>query len=605
MPIRPPSGRRHRFPIRAGFTLLLIVAALVVPGTLWIGSGGEERAADFRFINRGSITTLDPAAMSWMQDIRLALTIWEGLYSYHPETTEPIPGTSLPAEISADRRTYAFHLQPEAKWSNGDPVTADDFVYGWRRAMEPGTAADYSCFFDLIEGAKEYRSWRLAQTQRIGRIDDSTLKRAARDEHMAEADRRFAANVAITAMDERTLRVRLVRPVAYFLDLCAFSIFLPVHRASVEKFKIVSDDGLVYYSEQWVKPGNTFHNGPFRMTDWAFKRTIRLEKNPHYWNRDSVKLDSVELVDVEDPNTVWLFYSSGQVDWISSIDTDFAPKLIASSRSLLPHATNRRGTQRRDIHAFPAFGTYYYDFNCLERMKDGRPNPFGDRRVRQAFTMAVDKQELVDRVIRLGNPVATTFVPPDSVPGYPRVTGLPHDPEGARRLLAEAGYPGGKGFPEAVILFNTGAQHADIAQAVIGMWEKQLGVRGRIEGKEVKTFREDKKATNFMICRAGWYGDYGDPTTFLELLQTGNGNNDGSYSDPTYDRMLAEAEAAPDPQERLRKLAEAETYLVNEGVPLLPLYQYVNVFGFDPDKVKNLHLTPRMMTVIHVIEVSR
>ena len=388
---------------------IILLAGIAV--AIWLGGGTGEPRADFRFINRGSIFTLDPAAMSWMQDIRLALTVWEGLYTYDPETTEPIPGCAFPAEISDGERTYTFRIRPEARWHNGDPVTAHDFVFGWRRAMEPGTAADYAFFFDLIEGVKDYKAWRLSETERIGSIEDAGRQRAARDAHLAEADRRFAETVGIRALDDKTLRVRLARPVAYFLDLCAFSTFLPVHRPSVEPFKIIGDQGVIYYSEQWVKPGNAVFNGPFYITEWKFKQHIRLAKNPHYWNRDAVKLNTIEMVDVEDPNTAWLLYSSGSVDWLSELDTDYAPKLIASSASPFAIATNHSGAERNDIHAFPAFGTYFYNFNCKEKLPDGQPNPFHDPRVRQAFTMAVDREQLVKEVIRRGNPVATTMVP--------------------------------------------------------------------------------------------------------------------------------------------------------------------------------------------------
>lgn len=586
----------------------LVVAGIIaaVFAVLWASTDHAREPADFRFINRGSITTLDPAAMSWMQDIRLGLTVWEGLYRYDPETTEPIPGCAFPARISNDRRTYTFEIRPEARWHTGEPVTAHDFQYGWRRAFEPGTAADYAFFFDHIVGVKEYVAWRLAEIQRIGAIADRTEKRRVRDAHLAEADRRFCETVGIRVLDERTLEVELVRPVHYFLDLCAFSIFVPVHRQAIEPFKIVSDSGLIYYNEQWPKPGNACYNGPFYITDWQFKRSMWLARNPHYWQADTVKLDTLEMLDIEDRNTAWLFYSSGRVDWLSEASVMvYTPRLIADSGSPVPGALNTQGTRRDDIHAFPAFGTYFYNFNCTDRLPDGAPNPFVDPRVRQAFTMAVDKQKIVDQVVRKGNPVATTFIPVGSIPGYPTVTGRSYDPDRARQLLAEAGYPDGNGFPEVVILVNTGFEHEDIGLAVIGMWERNLGIQGRIEGKEVKTFRIDKKNVNFVVCRASWFGDYGDPTTFLDMFRIDNGNNDSGYHDPAYDAMLDAAEAQTDPQHRLEMLAEAERYLVNETLPLLPMYQYVNVFAFRPDQVRNLHLTPRMMTMLRVVEVNR
>lgn len=584
--------------------MVVVLLAGVLGALLWI-TAPDAFQADFRTLNRSSIATLDPAAMSWDHDIRMGLTVWEGLCRYDPATTEAIPGSALPPTISEDRRTYTFRIRPEARWHNGDPVTAEDFVYGWRRSCEPGTAADYAFFFDLIDGVAAYRSWRLAEAERISTIDDTTAKRTARDSHLAAADERFQKTVGIHALDTATLEVRLVRPVPYFLDLCAFPTFMPVHVGRTDPFRIISDDGLIYYNEQWVKPDNALFNGAFYITDWKFKRHVRLKKNPYYWDRDSVKLNTIEVVDADDPNTAWLLYSGGQVDWLDHLDTSFAPRLFAASGSPFPNALNRTGTERQDIHIWPAFGTYFYNFNCTDHLPGGRPNPYLDKRVRQAFTMAVDKQSLIDQVVRQGNPVSTTLVPVGTIPGYPTVTGLPYDPAKARALMAEAGYPNGKGFPEVIVEFNTGFTHGDIAQAIVKMWEANLGVVARVEGKEIKTFHEDRKNQNYVIARGSWYGDYQDPTTFLDMFTTGNGNNDSGYSDPAYDRMIVEAEEARDPKERLARLADAERYLVNEGLPILPIYQYVNTFAFDPDRIKNLYLTPRRMTMLRVVEVVK
>ncbi len=583
--------------------LILVVA---VVGVVWLGLSTEGPQADFTFVNRGTIFTLDPAAMSWMQDIRVAVTIWEGLYSYDAVTSAPIPACALPVEISDDGLVYTFRIRPEARWSNGDPVTADDFIFAWRRAVEPGTAKDYAFFFNDIAGIEPYTKWRLEETARLGALQVSPEeKRRQRDAHLAEADRRFAEEVGLRSPDPKTLVVTLRKRLPYFLDLCAFSTFLPVHRKTVEPFQIDDPNGMTYYSEQWVKPDNAVYNGAFMVTQWVFKRHLLMERNPHYWDAASVRLNSIRMVDVEDPNTAWLLYAGGRADFLTTLDTVYAPKLIAQSDSPLPGALNHGTGQRDDIHLFSNFGTFYYNINCTPKLPDGSPNPFQDLRVRQAFVMATDKQALVDRVIRTGNPIATSFVPPGSIPGYPLVEGLPFDPDRARELLAEAGYPGGKGFPQVVVLFSTGAALAEISQALLKMWSSNLGVSGRVEGKEGKTFREDKSNTNFVLARGGWYGDYGDPTTFLDMFATGNGNNDSGYSDPRYDALLEEAKNEPDPALRLEKLAGAERYLMNEGLPILPLYQYVNTFCFDPDKVRGLHLNPRLTMVFKNVEVTR
>lgn len=583
---------------------LLIVLLLTVGVVVLLSSTSRiHEPVDFTYINRGNLGTMDPAAMSWQQDIRMALTVWEGLCSYDPKTTEPVPGCAFAPQISDDRRTYTFTIRPDACWDNGDPVTAEQFNYAWRRACEPGTARDYSFFFDLIEGVKAYKNWRFEQIAEIAHITDPQTKRQARDRHLTEADARWKQTVGIEVLGDKTLRVTLIRPTAYFLDLCAFSTFLPVHIPSIEPFKIVSDNGHIFYNEQWVKPYNTHYNGPFVITEWKFKQHVLLKKNKKWWNADAVHLNTMRELEVEDANTAWLLYSGGQVDFLSYVETIFAPQLIAESHSPLEVSLNKSGTQREDIHAFSGFGTYFYNFNCTESLPDGTPNPFIDPRVRQAFTLAVDKQKLIDQVVRRRNQPAAAFVPPHSIPHYPVVEGLPHDPQRARALLAEAGWPEGKGFPEVVVLFNTGFIHGEIAQAIVGMWHRELGVNGRVQGMEGKTFLQRKKDCDYVVCRASWYGDYGDPTTFLEMFETGNGNNDSKYSDPKYDAMLQAAREEPDAQKRLTLLADAERYLVNEGLPLLPLYYYVDVVAFDTERVKNLYLTPRNMTMLWPVEV--
>ncbi len=250
--------------------------------------------------------------------------------------------------------------------------------------------------------------------------------------------------------------------------------------------------------------------------------------------------------------------------------------------------------RRDDIRSCMAFGTYFYNFNCLDRLPDGRANPFRDKRVRMAFNLAVDKQALVDNVVKLGNRVATSFVPPGSIRGYNSPAGPDHDPEKARQLLAQAGYPGGKGLGPVELLFNTGFRHEHVGQAIAGMWREQLGAEVQLRGKETKTFADDKSNHRFMIGRGGWYGDYGDPTTFLDLLTTGNGNNDSAWSNAEYDALIRAASQQGDPQERMQILARAEALAMQDEVPILPLYHYVNLYAFRSN-VKGIYMNPRLI----------
>lgn len=265
------------------------------------------------------------------------------------------------------------------------------------------------------------------------------------------------------------------------------------------------------------------------------------------------------------------------------VEASFAPVLVAQAR------------QRADIHPYRAFGTYYYNINCRPRLWDGRPNPFADPRVRRAFSLAVDRAALVDHVTRRGEPPATTLVPPGVIPDYPSVEGMGFDPGRAQTELAAAGYPGGRGFPRVRLLYSTDGPHGLIAESIAGMWRRTLGVSVRLAGKEVQSFREDKKNQVFMIARASWYGDYLDPTTFLDTLRRENGNNDSAFADDAYEALLDAAEAEHHPGARLSRLAEAERYLVNEAAPIIPLYGFVHIAAFDPARAEGLNVNARMV----------
>lgn len=585
--------------MRIGWISVCVVVAVAGAAMLRGGSGGID--GDFRFTSSGSISTLDPAAMSWIQELRLAGLLYEGLYVSDPASLRPVPGAAAGVDIDETRTRYVFHIRPDARWSNGEPVTAGDFVYAWRRAIEPGTAADYAFFFDDIAGVREYVAWRWSETTRIAGLPDVS-RAAAVKRHLDEADRRFASAVGVHAEGEKTLRVELNRPVAYWLDLCSFAVMAPLHRGSLKTYRRVGESGLIHYDEQWAKPGRTVFNGPYVLSQWRFKRGLRLERNPHYWDRGRVHVESVAYVDVADPNTAWLMYSSGRLDFLPSIETSFAAALADNSgqRSAVSSqpgekAEGRKSKNRDDIHLLPAFGTYYYNFNCRETLWDGRVNPFADARVRRAFVLATDRESLVQRVTRRGEPAAETLVPLEVIPGYPHVNGLPFDARRARQELEEAGFPEGRGFPEVHLLYSTDGSNGLVAESVAQMWREHLGVRTRLVGKEVQSFREDKKKQVYMVSSASWYGDYLDPTSFLDTLRSGNGNNDSDFRDEAYDARMAATDGAVDAGERLAMLASAETYMLNAASPVLPLYRYVHVAAFDPRRVRGLVLSPRLL----------
>lgn len=596
----------------------LLLAALVVASVI---SDRPAPRADFTFVNRGDVSTLDLQRMSWMQDMRAAKLLFEGLVRNNVLTWEYeiVPGVADRWELSPDGRHYTFHLRPDAKWSNGEPVRASDFVYSWRRALLPETSSDYTGLFQLIKGGKAFFDWRTAAVADFA-AGKSEAKSAADLWKMTLAE--FDRGVGLRATDDRTLEVELESPVPYFLDLCAMPVFYPVYPPVVSAYESLDPrTGRQDSQRDWTKPGLIVSNGPFVLSDWRFKRDMRFKKSEQYWDRANVNIDTISSPSIEDPNAALLAYNSGAVDWISDVTVPYRGDVLAEktkfydehraeyeslrAQGLDQFEIDRRlpPDPRKNIHAIPTFGTYWYNFNCLPNLRDGRPNPFHDPRVRRAFAMAVDKQAIVEQVMRIGTPVATTIIPRNSIPGYHSPKGVPYDPAGARALLAEAGYPGGKGFITVEILFNKDAGHDKVAEIVARNWEESLGVKTSLDMKEIKVFKDDLQNANYMVSRAGWYGDYADPTTFLDLNRKGDGNNDRKYDNPVYDKLLADAAKEPDPEARMRMLEEAERIIMDDDLPMIPLYQYVTLYMFDPQKVAGLNCQPRTDQNLYLIDM--
>jgi oligopeptide transport system substrate-binding protein len=549
-------------------TTFLIFSALSMIVLLACAQQADARQAraDFVFINRGEVGTLDPNRMSWLQDIRIGYGLWEGLYSMNPATLEPIPGAAERVEISDDKTVYTFYLRPQAKWSNGDRVTSGDFVFAWRRMLqEPG---DYTYLLHYIKGAKEHE--------------------AAYGKDVKSAD---FETVGIKALDDLTLEVRLNHPVSFFPDLCAFPPYFPLHEKSMEKFKEVNPStGKVSYRDDFTLPPGLVTNGAFKLVKWQLKVGIRLEKNEHYWDKANVRSSSVESLSVDDPLLAFQRYEAGDVDWLSEVTGEIGAEL--------------REAGREDYHIFPSFGTYFYTINCKPELPGGRKNPFADVRVRQAFAMAIDKQPIVDNITRLGEQITSNYVPAESFEGYPKPEGLPFDLGRAKKLLGEAGYPNGIGFPKLRLLYNTEfAQHGLIAQSVAKQIKSNLGVDLELEGVEIKQFQERLHGKQYDIARASWYGDYHDLTTFTDKYLTDGGNNDSAWSNARYDKLCADANYEIDPVKRMKMLAEAEAILLDE-VPIIPLYHYVNSWA-HAENVKGVYRNSRNVTLLKHVYVER
>jgi len=558
----------------------VVVVVLVLLGMLAAAMAGDRRGPrpDLVYIQPADVNTLDPQRMSHHQDMLICYAIFEPLVVWDNETFEVQPALAERWESSSDGLTWTFYLREGACWSNGDPVSAEDVRFAWQRALLPDTAADYTALFFRIRGGESFFRFRSAQLEEYAKRPDRERTADAARAMWTDAQRAFSEMVGIQALDERTLRVTLERPTPYFLDLCAFASFHPVHRATVTDprwWSLEPETGRVRERFGWTKPPHLVCNGPYIVADWRFKRRIDLQRNALYDGPHRGICDRIRALTITDDNTGLLAFETGAADWHTDLRVAFMGDLLDQKR---------RG-ERDDIQFMPVFGTAFWSFNCEDRLADGRPNPFRDPAVRRAFARAVDKQLIVNAVMRRGEQATNVFIPPGSIPGFRSPAGLSFDPEAARAELAAAGWVDrdgdgrrenerGEPFPTVELLYTTGGYHKDVALALGGMWERHLGVRFTASGRDPKAFKDALRRRDYMLARGAWYGDYGDPTTFLDVHRTGDGNNDRGYSNPKYDELMRRADHEPDAAARMRLLEEAERMTMEEELPLLPLFQF-------------------------------
>lgn len=603
------------------YRLLLPVAFLVfvVVGLLSIDK--TERRADFVFVNQGDVFTLDPQRMSWLTDMQIAYCLYEGLVRWNTEDFSIELAAADRLEMSQDDRVYTFHINKNAKWSNGAPVTSHDFRYSWMRLLTPDTASDYSNFFFSISGAKEFWDARTAQLKRNVVLTTEQIIDS------------FNQTVGIRVLDKHTIQIELHRQVPYFLDQLALAVCSPVYRPSVEGWhvdyetqrKIVKngwhtvepppmrdrqwlsvDDktGRIRQKYLWARPESLVSNGPFVLSGWRYKRDMQLIRNPHYHDKGLTTINSMQAITIADSNTAVLAFKTGQVDWLSSVNVDYQSDMLMQKK---------RG-ERSDVHAFPTFGTDFYSFNCRPLLLNKTPNPFSIAGVRRAFVLATDRGAIVQHATRLLEPIVTSIVPPQSIVGYQTVSGLGFDPVRARAELATAGWSDrdgdgfvedneGNPFPIVDMLYTTNTpRYKWISLELRDQWRRVLGVRVGLRGTDNKFFSADLRSGNFMVARGRWYGDYGDPTTFLDIFRSDNGNNDRGYENSEIDKALDAAALERNPITRMAMLHDIEQTLFTEEVPMLVICQLLQLYMYDPEQVSGLTDHPRL--VQHLFRVS-
>ena len=466
---------------------------------------------DFIFNNEAEPETLDPQSMSDFSGIRIAMSMYEGLLSQDPKTLKEKPGMAESWTISDDGLTYIFKIRRNAKWNDGSKLTAYDFEKSWLRAISKEISNPYVNLLFLIKSVKNFRDGRATK-----------------------------ADLGFKAIDEHTFKVTLNKPSGYFLSLMSFPTFYPVRTDLIKKHGI-----------QWLKAENHVSNGPFTMTEWLPKQHILMTKSKHYWDRDFIKLNSVKALAIKDRNTALEAFDKGDVHYMAAIPVSKIDEIKF----------------KPEYHVSHKFGTYFFRFNVTKP-------PFDDKRVRKAFSLAINRQSITKYICKGGEKPITSFCPP--IVGYEPVKGFEYDKVKAKQLLKEAGYgPSGKPFPEVTVLFNTKELEKDIVQKLSQQWEANLGIRVKTENKEWKVYLKDMKLLSYDLCRSSWTGDYPHPSTFMDCFVTGDGNNRTGWSSPEYDRLAEQARSELEPQKRDKLYHQMERILVEEECPIMPIYRCV------------------------------
>ncbi len=512
------------------------VGVCALLATLVTGCGHNEQRADLVIMNGAEPESLDPTIVTGQPDGRVAGALFEGLTRFNPKNAKPIPGLAERWDISEDGQTYTFHLRPNIVWSTGEPITADDVVYSWRRALDPLTASDYAGQLYYIKNGENFNT---------GKTNAATGKRYVKED------------VGVEAIDPRTVKVLLEGPTPFFLDLCAFRTLAIVPRQAIEK-----------HGDRWLMERPLPTSGPYTLEFWRIHDRIRVRKNPRYWDAANIQNELIDLLPAESATTALNLYLSGEAD-------------IIWDKNLVPSELMDVLKGRPYVHTYDYLGTYFVRFNITRK-------PFDDVRVRKALSMVLDKKRIVERITRSGEKIATCLTPP-GMEGYTSPEGLGYDPEQARKLLAEAGYPGGKGFPTFNYLFNTSEMHKQVAVELQEMWKKELGINMELRQTEWKVYLSSQSQLDYDTTRSSWIGDYVDPNTFLDMFMSGNGNNRTGWKNPKYDDLIRQANQERDQTKRAKILYDAEVLLVRDDPPIAPLFFYIGVNIFDPAKVEGVH----------------
>ena len=551
------------------------------PDELWINNSSEPEY-------------IDPGKCSETTGGTIVQNIFAGLTQPHPKSLEPMPDIARSWRIEDGGRTYTFYLRATT-WSDGTPLTAEDFAWSWKRTLDPKTASKYASFLYPIRYGEPFNRRAIlvkglpqdivveelqAYASTFGKIervvlapelqgafvypviestedvDGAASKRQAFIDGLSRAWNGATLSAEITpkdivgvrALDDLTLRLDLMDPLPFILDILKFYTAMPVPRHLLERLEGEGKD-----PDLWTRPEYIVSNGPYVLKQWEFRQFMVLEKNEHYWDAAHVRTPRIKVEMINSYNTTLDVYKAGYIDWVGE-SGDLPSEFTDSLKNF------------KDYHSDTYLGVYFYYINT-------KIPPMDDPRVREAMSLAIDRKAITDYVTRAGQ-IPTADVVPDGLAGYDQIHSELFNPTKAKALLKDVGYgEGGKELPSVTLKYNTTEGHKKIAEAVQQMWKKHLGISVTLENQEWNVYQKTLLARDFQIARMGWIGDYADPYTFLELFTAANGNNRTGWSNPRYEALLRKGNGDPDPKKRIAILRQAEAVLQKHR-PVIPIYFY-------------------------------
>ena len=517
--------------------LLLLVGALV-----WLtGCGPKEdtvtrqaKAGILVINNAAEPSSLDPQEITGLLESRIAYSLFEGLVNYDPVDLHAIPGVAESWMMSDDGRVWTFKLRPNARWSNGDPVQASDFIFSYKRILSPSFGAEYASMLHGVRGAKEFNTGTLKDFSAVG----------------------------FKAPDAHTLVVELNHPIPYFLQLICHHSWLPIHPPTILKYGTIDQ-----MHTPWTRPGALVGNGAFTLQSWEVARQIVVKKNPQYWDAANIHLNGVEFHAITDLFAEERAFRGGELHITGTVPPYKVVQLL--------------GQKSPTLRIDPYLSVSFIRINTNVKNNPDVQRALADTRVRRALGMVIDRQKIAEKVLRAGESPARHLTPPGTG-GFIAEARWSEDVAIAQRLLAEAGYPGGKGFPKIEYLLNASEGSQLAAQAYQEMWRKTLGIEVELRSLDWKVYLSALHKGDYQLARSAWSGDYNDPNTFLEMFISGNELNQTNWSDPEFDRLIAAAAAEIKPNVRLQLFEKAEQRLI-EGAPIIPIVFNKNKFLIRPE----------------------